>query len=111
MLEPNLLPKEEQFQDVLLAKLERTLSTANRDILYRLLLRTNTGRLVPTIHNMLVRVEPKKPGPAKATGYVGLTNLGCICYMNAMMQQLFMTREFKYALLSIDLSDRNILVA
>jgi len=44
-----LLPKDEQFQDMLVAKLDRTLSTANRDILYRLLLRTNTGRLVPTI--------------------------------------------------------------
>lgn len=24
--------------------------------------------------------------------YVGLRNLGCICYMNAMIQQLFMTK-------------------
>lgn len=57
---------------------------------------------------MLSRVEPRKPCPIKANGYVGLTNLGCICYMNAMLQQLFMTREFKYPLLSLDFSARNI---
>ena len=93
---------------MLVAKLERTLSTANRDILYRLLLRTNTGRLVPTVQEMLSRVEPKKVTPAKANGYVGLTNLGCICYMNAMLQQLFMTKEFKYPLLSIEFSGKPI---
>jgi len=60
---------------------------------------------------MLHRVEPKKPTPAKANGYVGLTNLGCICYMNAMLQQLFMTKEFKYPLLSIDFANRNISLA
>jgi ubiquitin C-terminal hydrolase len=39
---------------------------------------------------------------------VGLVNLGCICYMNAMLQQLFMTREFKYPLLSVDFTSRHI---
>lgn len=32
-------------------------------------------------------------------GYVGIRNLGCICYMNAMMQQFYMTPEFRYAIL------------
>lgn len=35
-----------------------------------------------------------------AYNYVGLKNLGCICYMNAMMQQFFMTKSFRYALMA-----------
>ena len=34
--------------------------------------------------------------------YVGLKNLGCICYMNAMMQQFFMIPTFLYNLLQFD---------
>ena len=34
--------------------------------------------------------------------YVGLRNLGCICYMNSMMQQFFMIPAFRYNLLCID---------
>ncbi len=37
---------------------------------------------------------------AKSThGFVGIKNLGCICYMNAMLQQFFMTPTFRYAIL------------
>ena len=35
-------------------------------------------------------------------GYVGIKNLGCICYMNAMLQQFFMTPTFRYAILAAD---------
>ena len=35
-------------------------------------------------------------------GYVGIKNLGCICYMNAMLQQFFMTPAFRYCLLMAD---------
>lgn len=34
--------------------------------------------------------------------YVGLRNLGCICYMNALMQQLFMIEPLRYGILSVD---------
>ncbi len=34
--------------------------------------------------------------------FVGLRNLGCICYMNSMMQQFFMIPPFRYRLLSAD---------
>jgi len=33
------------------------------------------------------------------TGFVGIKNLGCICYMTAMIQQFFMNGPFRYALL------------
>ena len=34
--------------------------------------------------------------------YVGLRNLGCICYMNSMMQQFFMVPALRYNLLCVD---------
>jgi ubiquitin carboxyl-terminal hydrolase 34 len=34
--------------------------------------------------------------------YVGLKNLGCICYMNSMMQQFFMIPAFRYNMLCVD---------
>jgi hypothetical protein len=36
------------------------------------------------------------------TGYAGMKNLGNICYMNSMIQQLYMNRNFRYLLLRID---------
>ena len=35
-------------------------------------------------------------------GYAGLHNLGCICYMNSMIQQFYMVPAFRYELVSAD---------
>lgn len=35
-------------------------------------------------------------------GYVGIKNLGCICYMNAMLQQFYMTPPFRYGIMMAD---------
>ena len=35
-------------------------------------------------------------------GYVGIRNPRCICYMNAMLQQFFMTPTFRYGILAAD---------
>lgn len=37
-----------------------------------------------------------------STGHVGLKNLGCICYMISLFQQLFMVPSFRNDLLSVD---------
>lgn len=37
------------------------------------------------------------------SGLVGLKNLGCTCYMNSMMQQIFMIQSFRQGILSIKL--------
>ncbi len=34
-------------------------------------------------------------------GYVGLKNLGCICYMNAMLQQFFMVPTLRFSLMQV----------
>lgn len=36
------------------------------------------------------------------TGYAGLKNLGNICYINSMMQQLYMNKAFRYLILRIN---------
>lgn len=36
------------------------------------------------------------------TGYAGLKNLGNICYMNSMIQQLYMNKTFRYLIMRID---------
>ena len=38
----------------------------------------------------------------KSLGYVGLKNNGCICYLNSILQQMYMVPPFKYAIMSSD---------
>ena len=38
----------------------------------------------------------------KSCGHVGLKNLGCICYMNSIMQQIYMVPTFRYAIMQSD---------
>ena len=38
-----------------------------------------------------------------ATGFVGLRNMGCTCYMNALLQVLFMLPPLRQGLLALDL--------
>ena len=40
--------------------------------------------------------------PKSRTGYCGLLNPGCICYMNSTLQQLFMIPAFRYGVLGAD---------
>ena len=38
----------------------------------------------------------------KNCGHVGIKNLGCICYMNSILQQMYMVPTFRYAIMSAD---------
>ena len=41
----------------------------------------------------------KSPPSFKKHGHVGLKNLGCICYMNSILQQVYMVPTFRYAIM------------
>ena len=49
--------------------------------------------------NKTKKNKVKKP---KSYGYVGLKNIGCICYMNSILQQMYMVPSFRYAIISSD---------
>ena len=44
----------------------------------------------------------KKQKIPKAFGHVGLKNNGCICYLNSILQQMYMVPSFRYAIMSVD---------
>ena len=48
------------------------------------------------------KFDPKSDAKALC-GYSGIRNLGCICYMNSLMQQFFMIKPFRYGILSASL--------
>jgi len=63
--------------------------------------------MIPLMNNVR-RLENWNYSPSgssysdKSQKYVGLRNLGCICYMNSMLQQFFMIPAFRYNLLCVD---------
>jgi ubiquitin C-terminal hydrolase len=46
--------------------------------------------------------KSKKEKNYKKLGYVGLKNIGCICYLNSILQQMYNVPSFRYAILSAD---------
>lgn len=40
--------------------------------------------------------------PRSASNYVGLYNPGCVCYMNSILQQLFMIQSFREGIIQIE---------
>lgn len=40
-----------------------------------------------------------QPSTKSRTVYAGITNLGCICYMISILQQIYMVPQFRYLLL------------
>lgn len=40
-----------------------------------------------------------------ATGFVGLKNFGCTCYMNSLIQQLFMIPELRKGVLEAEVNE------
>ena len=69
----------------------------------------NTREFDYELATLLQRFEPPaswKYNPRASQkapcGFVGLRNLGCICYMISLMQQFFMIPAFRYNLLCVD---------
>ncbi|KAA0149625.1 hypothetical protein FNF29_05837 [Cafeteria roenbergensis] len=72
---------------------------------------SNVARMSDSLVTVMDAVKGDKPSQSAlnpnlsrraACGYVGLRNLGCICYMNSMMQQLFMVPHFRFGVLAAD---------
>lgn len=58
----------------------------------------HSGGMLPYLWDFESKAEDRSD-----TGYVGIRNLGCICYMNALLQQLFMIPKLRKNILSMDL--------
>lgn len=54
------------------------------------------------VNNSLSKYNLFNSFNTKCEGHVGLKNLGCICYMNSMLQQFFMVPSFRRAILQVD---------
>jgi ubiquitin carboxyl-terminal hydrolase 34 len=91
----------------------RCKTVASRTAAYRLLEELvrdspdNFHELVKDLISQHILKEPRDQWayhPASfekaACGYVGLKNMGATCYMNSLIQQLFMIPEFRYGILS-----------
>ena len=61
-------------------------------------LKTHNGGMKRNIWNFEPKHRDEKP---RAGSYVGLRNLGGICYMNSLVQQLFMLPSLRHNILSI----------
>ena len=53
----------------------------------------------------IVRTSTNKAVSKKITGFVGLINEGTTCYMNSLLQTLFLITSFRRAIYSIPFSD------
>ena len=52
--------------------------------------------------NQIQSNNNKKKKSPKAFGHTGLKNIGCICYLNSILQQMYMIPSFRYAIMSVD---------
>ena len=59
--------------------------------------KTSYNRQMPNVPK-----KSKSKKEPKRCGYVGLKNIGCICYMNSILQQMFMVTPFRNAIISSD---------
>ena len=51
----------------------------------------------------LVNPSSREHAMRASSGYVGLRNFGCTCYMNSLIQQLFMLPDFRAGILEAPL--------
>jgi ubiquitin carboxyl-terminal hydrolase 34 len=76
------------------------------------LVRGHSGNLSEILEGLMSIREKIKPVSAwnyspssdmrSVHGYAGIVNLGCICYMNSMLQQFYMIPQFRYSILEVD---------
>ncbi|KAG5183595.1 hypothetical protein JKP88DRAFT_316761 [Tribonema minus] len=89
-------PRAAAFQ-VLLAAAGRDTATALPQLLY--MCGNMMSGATPGLRSCW-HVETSADGNRGGSGYVGLKNQGCTCYMNSLLQQLFMVPAFREAICS-----------
>lgn len=72
-------------------------SPEKRNTLLQKLVKFHEAQLKCTIKETGIDGGFKTPG-----SYVGLHNLGCTCYINSVLQQLFMMPELRYGILQLE---------
>jgi hypothetical protein len=74
------------------------------DLILKLLKILNSFNPSKTNYNQISTnaKKSKSKKEKKKCGYVGLKNLGCICYMNSILQQMYMVPHFRNAIISSD---------
>lgn len=55
--------------------------------------------------NKLQKIYNKENQPKASSGFVGLRNFGCTCYLNSVLQQLFMIQQFQKGILFSELPE------
>ncbi len=60
----------------------------------------NVPNSLPPCNSELDLTTWERPSGKNFSGFVGLRNPGCICYMNSLLQQIYMTPTLRYGLLS-----------
>jgi len=95
-------PKTRRMAFSLLAELAKSHEANTRSLLSMVAAnhdKPHSGGAKP--HEWLFEARNEEKSP---TGYAGLVNLGCICYMNACHQQLYMIPQLRRNLLAMDTS-------
>ena len=85
------------------------------DILYNFILECLNNSIEPLFISKLLNLisinneskyfqknDSHKPKIPKSFDHVGLKNIGCVCYMNSILQQMYMVPSFRYAIMSAD---------
>lgn len=67
----------------------KTISSQNRALLYDILTILKEEVMIEYFNDMLTNTLPSQECEIR-TKYVGLKNLGAICYINSIIQQFFM---------------------
>ena len=92
--------------------LEILKSSSNEKILNKLIsiIKTFSSNKSEEQKEELIMKKHKSPPSLKKLNHVGLKNLGCICYMNSILQQVYMVPTFRYAIMgykNTPLQDQN----
>ena len=85
---------------VILNLLENTISDINRKILYTLLSQCNIKELFNYMNNLIDTINVSKQA-FKRENFVGIKNLGSTCYMNSILQQFFVIKDFRELVFSL----------